>query len=231
MFVSTNLFHISKLLFLVFVVSVSQLKPNNRNELITRTKFMPLFFLFIIFFVNYTSIIALLLNPYLIYEYFSLNCNFISYKMSIFFFFLLPMMINLHFNNIHRSDLEMIVVGCGITDIFCYVVGKYVMDGQAKDNIPIISYISPNKSYAGFIGGSCISFMFMTILGGYDQVKVIYIIPLCIIGDLLFSLVKRLLNVKDFGSILASHGGAIDRLDSILFTMFVLNNINYLTIL
>ena len=41
------------------------------------------------------------------------------------------------------------------------------------------------------------------------------------IGDIFFSYIKRLIMLKDFSSILGSHGGILDRLDSMFFVTII----------
>jgi len=98
--------------------------------------------------------------------------------------------------------------------------------------------ISPNKTWAGFFGG-----IFAGILGGYltaPYLQSLYITPLQIItvcaylsfmghmGDLLESLLKRHYNVKDTGTLLPGHGGALDRFDSLLMVSFAAGLLIYL---
>ncbi len=94
--------------------------------------------------------------------------------------------------------------------------------------------ISPKKTVEGAIGGVvfCIAaavgmgflfrylitpgitihFLPLIIIGACDAV-------LSIIGDLSFSLIKRSISIKDYGSIFPGHGGMLDRFDSIIFTV------------
>ncbi len=101
--------------------------------------------------------------------------------------------------------------------------------------------ISPKKTVEGAVGGVIfcivtalivgvvfqylimpdykINFLALAILGLLDA-------PISILGDLSFSLIKRSLNIKDYGSIFPGHGGMLDRFDSIIFTAPVLVAVN-----
>jgi phosphatidate cytidylyltransferase len=87
--------------------------------------------------------------------------------------------------------------------------------------------ISPNKTLEGTIGGflgATLGFWFAGLyqdwLPGIDAL----LMGMCIgviapIGDLFASLLKRDLGVKDTGRLFGPHGGLIDRLDAVLFTV------------
>lgn len=124
----------------------------------------------------------------------------------------------------------LIVYSC---DIGAYFSG--VLLGRKK----IISIISPNKTWEGFLGGivlSVIISLILTHIGNqrewwsiFTLDKKIFItftqsislgVILAIfaqIGDLYESAIKRYCNVKDSGKLIPEHGGVLDRTDSLLF--------------
>ena len=87
--------------------------------------------------------------------------------------------------------------------------------------------ISPNKTLEGLIGGfigATMGFWFAGLyqdwLPGLDALLMGMVIGLVApVGDLFASLVKRDLQIKDTGSLFGVHGGLIDRLDAVLFTV------------
>ena len=84
--------------------------------------------------------------------------------------------------------------------------------------------VSPNKTWEGFIGG----ILTVTLLGAamtwlmpftlWQSAIFAAIIALCgTAGGLVMSAIKRDAGVKDYGHIIAGHGGVMDRIDSLTF--------------
>jgi phosphatidate cytidylyltransferase len=89
---------------------------------------------------------------------------------------------------------------------------------------PMAPLISPKKSWEGFIGslvaGTTAGALALTYgLGGQAWQGVLFgaaIVVTATGGDLIESLIKRDLGVKDMSCLLPGHGGVMDRLDSLL---------------
>ncbi len=87
--------------------------------------------------------------------------------------------------------------------------------------------VSPKKSWEGTIGGAIFTILagvfmhnFISIINSYDWVVIsVLVVIFGTIGDLIESLFKRSINVKDSGDFLPGHGGLLDRLDSFIFTI------------
>lgn len=113
------------------------------------------------------------------------------------------------------------------SDIGAYIAGRLL--GGPK----LAPSISPGKTWSGSIGGLVCSSLaaLVMIVGLYGGINwwlfalFVGVNILAQIGDLMESKVKRLLNLKDSGSLLPGHGGLIDRLDSLFLVgcaLFVL---------
>ena len=114
----------------------------------------------------------------------------------------------------------MLFCGVMLNDTFAYIFGNLI--GGRK----IAPSISPNKTYAGLLGGVIGSTIFTLLFSYYVfSLKMIDILIFIFIfsvvgffGDLLESYLKRSVNVKDSSNLLMGHGGALDRLDSLILT-------------
>lgn len=118
-----------------------------------------------------------------------------------------------------RFALLLVVAVTAMSDIGAYAVGSLV--GRHK----IAPNLSPNKSWEGFVGGVVVAGL--TGLGlatllypEFDDTRAIVVGVGCAVagfgGDLFESMIKRDMGIKDFGSLLPGHGGALDRFDGIL---------------
>lgn len=106
-------------------------------------------------------------------------------------------------------------------DIFAYFTGR--MFGKRK----LFKRISPKKTWEGTIGGILftliLGFIFGAVINKGEElfwiVAAIIVAPGAILGDLLESLFKRSLQIKDSGKILPGHGGVLDRFDAAIFSI------------
>ena len=122
--------------------------------------------------------------------------------------------------NISFKVIE-IIMTIWIFDTFCYLGGKTFNGKKLMPNI------SKGKTFSGLYSGIIAT---IVIAGLYNIVfysdlnwfafLVVPIIILSFIGDLVVSILKRSVNIKDSGNIMPGHGGIIDRMDSFVFVFF-----------
>lgn len=104
------------------------------------------------------------------------------------------------------------------TDTGALVAGNLI--GGPK----LVPVLSPNKTWAGTLGGvaaaAVIEAVYVGSLGGNAILASVYGAGLAVVahaGDLFESWVKRSFHRKDSGSLIPGHGGMLDRIDSMLF--------------
>ena len=114
-----------------------------------------------------------------------------------------------------------VLVGTFVTDTAAYAGGR--LFGRHR----LAPALSPNKTLegllCGFIGGT-LGFWFAGLyqdwLPGIDALVMgMCIAALAPVGDLFESMIKRDLRIKDSGTVFGPHGGLLDRLDAVLFTI------------
>ena len=107
-----------------------------------------------------------------------------------------------------------------LNDMFQFVCGKFF--GKRK----LMVHISPNKTDAGLLGAVLLtSLLYLAIAPHVLNITWLQAAILGVavslaglIGDLLFSALRRYYKLKNFGSIGSGHGGVLDRLDSLIVT-------------
>ena len=116
-----------------------------------------------------------------------------------------------------------VLVGTFIGDTAAY------LGGRVWGRRPLAPDISPNKTVeglaAGIIGGTAALWfagLYQDWLGGLDALILGVLVSITApVGDLFESALKRDLQVKDTGRFFGVHGGVLDRLDAVFFTVVV----------
>jgi phosphatidate cytidylyltransferase len=133
----------------------------------------------------------------------------------------------------HAVMLRGLPHGLGI--VIDVLVGTFLGDtgayfgGRLFGKRPLAPTISPNKTVEGLLIGMLCAVLAVWIAGRYQEwlpgthalvlgLGVALIAP---IGDLFESFVKREARTKDSGGLFGAHGGALDRLDAVLFAAVV----------
>lgn len=117
-----------------------------------------------------------------------------------------------------------IIFGClfilWASDTGAYFAGTFF--GKRK----LFERISPKKSWEGFFGGAVLALIFALIMAHFfsilTQLQWIIVGIIIIVGgtfgDLVESLLKRSIEIKDSGNSLPGHGGFLDRFDGLFIS-------------
>jgi len=133
----------------------------------------------------------------------------------------------------HAVMLRGLPHGLGI--VIDVLVGTFLGDtgayfgGRLFGKRPLAPDISPNKTVEGLLIGMVCAVLAVWIAGRYQEwlpgthalvlgLGVALVAP---VGDLFESFVKREARTKDSGGLFGAHGGALDRLDAVLFAAVV----------
>ncbi len=114
-----------------------------------------------------------------------------------------------------------VLVGTFLGDTGAYLGGR--LFGRR----PLAPEVSPHKTVEGLVCGMLVTIVTVFLAGLYqdwltqgDALALgLAIAVLAPIGDLFESVVKRDANTKDAGHVFGAHGGALDRLDAVIFTV------------
>jgi len=130
---------------------------------------------------------------------------------------------------LHSAPGGMWWVFAGVAIVVSVDVGAYVT-GLSLGRTPLAPKISPKKTWEGFAGSAVAALISGGLLAPFlldlpvwvGIVLGLLLLGSATLGDLIESLIKRDLGVKDISSWLPGHGGFLDRLDSILPSMALL---------
>ncbi len=119
------------------------------------------------------------------------------------------------------------IIGLALCAVSYDVAGYFV--GSRMGHRPLLPDVSPNKTVEGLVGGMAASVVMGLLIGivglhpwnslGHGLLLGVVVAIFAPLGDLVESMLKRDLGLKDFGTLLPGHGGVLDRFDAMLFCL------------
>jgi phosphatidate cytidylyltransferase len=147
--------------------------------------------------------------------------NYWGLMICVYFVSHVPALLTLHIPGFERQGARLmlfLVIVVELSDVLQYVWGKSI--GRRR----LAPSLSPNKTWEGLVGGT----LSATAVGGalwwatpfspLQAAAIALLLALMgVAGGLIMSAIKRDRGVKDFGTLIAGHGGVLDRIDSLCF--------------
>ena len=213
------------------------MKNELQKRILSSIVLIPIAIFFIVqgsvFFVFFLSISFFVSS----YEWLKMSKNFYKKIFGIIFLFLSFYLAYLLRTEQGYKIFLLVILISMLTDIGGYIFGKLFKG-------PKLTKISPKKTYSGVIGSFVLSvvgsLIFIEYFGDLKTYMIYYnhvffssVINLNLftlffilisslisqLGDLIISYFKRIAKIKDTGKILPGHGGLLDRIDGIIFTV------------
>ena len=128
--------------------------------------------------------------------------------------------------SVHRLWLPSLAIGA----LSAWICDSFALfGGMAFGKHKLAPHISPNKTIEGCVCGALSSILagyLFHVLGLFPEISLPVYIVTCFVastlgqlGDLAESLIKRMINIKDFSNLIPGHGGMFVRSDSLLFSI------------
>lgn len=114
------------------------------------------------------------------------------------------------------SYLGYLVLAVELNDVAAYAFGRLLGRHRLRSNI------SPKKTWEGAVGALAVSLVLPWILLPHLETWDCVLAGLIVgiggqLGDLVVSVIKRDLKMKDMGALIPGHGGVLDRIDSLIY--------------
>ena len=183
-------------------------------------------------FFFYSLLFLLLLTSF--YEVFK---NVKQFFLSLALYFLILFFIFSLFNIRGSNNNDYIILVWLISIVWTSDIGGYVFGKVFKG--PKLTNYSPNKTISGLLGSivfSQSSFLILYWFLDYNYLTLkLFIVQffLCInavCGDIFFSYIKRINQIKDYSNLIPGHGGILDRIDGLIFVVIIYYFIRYFNV-
>lgn len=114
----------------------------------------------------------------------------------------------------------MVTAAVWLADTAAWGIGHLI--GKTK----LAPHLSPNKTVEGALAGLVTAVLVTVAVGDWAGLPLVHCVALGVIialaslvGDLAESVIKRDLGIRDFGTVVGPHGGALDTIDGLLFAL------------